>query len=69
MYIIKYFQQGAEFWVDKINTEGRLTEDEVKVACEFCYSAFKWHCEVSGERVAKELHNKGYALFIHEERK
>lgn len=64
MNIVQYFKQGAEFWVAKINTEGRLTDDEVKLASEFCSNAFKWDCDSSGERVAKELQNKGYVTYI-----
>ena len=64
MNIVQYFKQGAEFWVSKINTEGKLTDDEVKLASEFCSNAFKWDCDSSGERVAKELQNKGYAKYI-----
>lgn len=48
MNIVQYFKQGAEFWVAKINTEGRLTDEEVKLASEFCYNAFKWDCDSSG---------------------
>lgn len=69
MNIVQYFKQGAEFWVSKINTEGRLTDSEVKLASEFCYNAFKWDCDSSGERVAKELQNKGYAKYIPAEEK
>ena len=64
MNIVQYFKQGAEFWVSKINTEGKLTDDEVKLASEFCSNAFKWDCDNSGERVAKELQNKGYVKYI-----
>ena len=64
MNIVQYFRQGAEFWVSKINTEGRLTDEEIKLACEFCSNAFKWDCDSSGKRVAKELQNKGYAIYI-----
>lgn len=69
MNIVKYFKQGAEFWVSKINTEGRLTDEEVKLASEFCSNAFKWDCDSSGERVAKELQNKGYVRYIPAEEK
>lgn len=69
MNIVQYFKQGAEFWVAKINTEGRLTDDEVKLASEFCSNAFKWDCDSSGERVAKELQNKGYTKYIPAEEK
>lgn len=70
MNIVQYFRQGADFWIAKINTEGRLTDEEVKLASEFCYNAFKWDCDSQGERVAKELQNKGYAKFMTaEERK
>lgn len=64
MNIVQYFRQGADFWVSKINTEGKLTDDEVKLASEFCSNAFKWDCDSSGERVAKELQNKGYVKYI-----
>lgn len=69
MNIVQYFRQGADFWVDRINTEGKLTDEEVKLACEFCNNAFKWDCDCSGERVAKELQNKGYVAYIPEEEK
>lgn len=69
MNIVQYFRQGADFWVSKINTEGKLTDDEVKLASEFCSNAFKWDCDSSGERVAKELQNKGYATYIPAEEK
>lgn len=64
MNIVQYFKQGAEFWVSKINTEGKLTDEEVKLASGFCSNAFKWDCDSCGERVAKELQNKGYNFTI-----
>lgn len=69
MNIVQYFKQGADFWVAKINTEGKLTDDEVKLASEFCSNAFKWDCDSSAERVAKELQNKGYAKYVPAEEK
>lgn len=69
MNIEQYFKQGAEFWVSKINTEGKLTDEEVKLASEFCSNAFKWDCDSSGKRVAKELQNKGYIAYIPAEEK
>ena len=63
MSIIDYFKHNAEYWVGRINTEGKLGKSEVKLALEFVTNAFKWECFSSADRVAKELQNKGYAVY------
>lgn len=64
MSVIDYFRHNAQYWVNRINTEGKLSKSEVKLAIEFVTSAFKWECFSSADRVAKELQNKGYAVYI-----
>lgn len=63
MSVIDYFKHNAEYWVNRINTEGKLSKSEVKLALEFVTNAFKWECFSSADRVAKELRNKGYAVY------
>ena len=63
MSVIDYFRHNAQYWVNRINTEGKLSKSEVKLAIEFVTSAFKWECFSSADRVAKELQNKGYAVY------
>lgn len=63
MSVIDYFKHNAEYWVRRINTEGKLSKSEVKLAIEFVTNAFKWECFSSADRVAKELQNKGYAVY------
>lgn len=64
MSVIDYFKHNAQYWVNRINTEGKLSKSEVKLAIEFVTSAFKWECLSSADRVAKELQNKGYVAYI-----
>lgn len=64
MSVIDYFRHNAEYWVSRINTEGKLSNAEVKLAKNFVTNAFKWDCNSSAERVAKELQNKGYVAYI-----
>lgn len=64
MSVIDYFRHNAQYWVNRINTEGKLSKSEVKLAIEFVTSAFKWECLSSADRVAKELQNKGYVAYI-----
>lgn len=64
MNVIDYFKHNAEYWVSRINTEGKLSNAEVKLAKNFVTNAFKWDCDSSAERVAKELQNKGYVAYI-----
>ena len=63
MSVIDYFKHNAQYWVNRINTEGKLSKSEVKLALEFVTNAFKWECFTSADRVAKELQNKGYAVY------
>lgn len=63
MSVIDYFKHNAQYWVNRINTEGKLSKSEVKLAIEFVTNAFKWECFSSADRVAKELQNKGYAVY------
>lgn len=63
MSVIDYFKHNAQYWVNRINTEGKLSKPEVKLAIEFVTNAFKWECFSSADRVAKELQNKGYVAY------